>query len=93
METILNISFPYSNFSLSQTNVMTLIQNAYYNSIQINYQFCWCCFYRSRVMPLTKWEKCLSFHSLILNLPQPNVMRLKAIVNTSNLYHREQIQT
>ena len=50
--------FPFSNFSLPQPNAMKLIHNAYYHKIQIKFEFWWCHFNRSRVMPLYKWKTC-----------------------------------
>ena len=68
MEKMLKFSFPFSYFSLPQTNVMKLIHNAYYHKTQIEFEFKWHHFYCSRAMYLFKRKNCwiFRFRSLIV---------------------------
>ena len=70
-------------------NVMNLIHKGYNHKTPINFEFWWCHFYCSRVMPLYKLKSCWFFVPFSsLSLPQPNVM--KRIHKAS--YHRTQIK-
>ena len=70
--------FPFSNFSLPQPNVLKLTHNAYYQKTQIKFEFWWCHFYLSRVLPLLQMEKIMNFRFLFssFSLPKTNVMNL-----------------
>ena len=53
MVKLLNFTFPFSNLSLPQLNVMKLIQNAYYHKTQIRFEFWWRHLYRLELCPFT----------------------------------------